>query len=213
MRCVLTGQVKNLNSITIPGGGSAEVGESLGLGPYTIEFDEEDNESFTASMVGYDNKTSGMKATNVQTAIDELFTDVSEGKTLIATAVTDKGVETAATDSFPTMAEKISQITTKTPIETVNITVKGLTGISNCSLVMPYEEMLMPITIRPNNNYQIVKNTILTFDSGSIFPPTVTPQSAYENIGLIVINSNLSVMGYKIIDSATIEAGTGTGGN
>jgi hypothetical protein len=83
------------------------MGETLGLGPYTIEFDEEDNENFTASSIEYNNETSSMKATNVQSAIDELFTDVSEGKTLIATAVTDKGVETAATDSFQQMADKI----------------------------------------------------------------------------------------------------------
>nr|DAN98209.1 MAG TPA: hypothetical protein [Caudoviricetes sp.] len=83
------------------------MGETLGLGPYTIEFDEEDNENLTASSIEYNNETSSMKATNVQSAIDELFTDVSEGKTLIATAVTDKGVETAATDSFSTMADKI----------------------------------------------------------------------------------------------------------
>lgn len=42
MECILTGQVKNQNAITVPGGGSAEMGETLGLGPYTIEFDEED---------------------------------------------------------------------------------------------------------------------------------------------------------------------------
>jgi hypothetical protein len=83
------------------------MGETLGLGPYTIEFDEEDNENLTASSIEYNNEASSMKATNVQSAIDELFTDVSEGKTLIATAVTDKGVETAATDSFSTMADKI----------------------------------------------------------------------------------------------------------
>jgi hypothetical protein len=83
------------------------MGEILGLGPYTIEFDEEDNENLTASSIEYNNEASSMKATNVQSAIDELFTDVSEGKTLIATAVTDKGVETAATDSFSTMADKI----------------------------------------------------------------------------------------------------------
>lgn len=90
MECILTGQVKNKDAITVPGGGIAEMGESLGVGPYTIEFDEEENESLTASLIEYNNSTSSMAATNVWEAIDELFTDVSEGKTLIATAVTDK---------------------------------------------------------------------------------------------------------------------------
>ena len=77
---------------------------------FTIEFDEEADEAFPASLVDYNNTTSGMAATTVQAAVDELFTSVSEGKSLIAAAVTDKGVETAATDSFATMAEKIGQI-------------------------------------------------------------------------------------------------------
>ena len=136
MECILTGQVKNKDAITVPGGGIAEMGESLGVGPYTIEFDEEENESLTASLIEYNNSTSSMAATNVQEAIDELFTDVSEGKTLIATAVTDKGIETAATDSFQQMAENISQIETETPIETVDITFESLSGISGCTVII-----------------------------------------------------------------------------
>ena len=37
---------------------------------------------------------------------------VSDGKTLVATAITDKGVATESTDSFATMAENIGQIKT-----------------------------------------------------------------------------------------------------
>jgi hypothetical protein len=49
----------------VPGGGIAEMGESLGVGPYTIKFDEEENESLTASLIEYNNSTSSMAATNV----------------------------------------------------------------------------------------------------------------------------------------------------
>jgi len=121
----------------VPGGGSAEMGETLGSGPYTIEFDEEDNENLTASSIEYNNETSSMKATNVQSAIDELFTDVSEGKALIATAVTDKGVETAATDSFSTIAENISQIETGSwlKIKAFNSSVRAGGGISSYGTV------------------------------------------------------------------------------
>ena len=42
--------------------------------------------------------------------LPELFQSVSEGKALIAAAVTDRGVPTAATDSFQTMANNIAQI-------------------------------------------------------------------------------------------------------
>lgn len=46
----------------------------------------------------------------VSGALDELFTSVSEGKSLIAAAVTDKGVETAADATFSEMAENINAI-------------------------------------------------------------------------------------------------------
>ena len=60
----------------------------------------------------YDNTTSGATATNMQDAMDEVFQSVSNGKTLIAAAITDKGVSTAATDSFQTMASNISSLDT-----------------------------------------------------------------------------------------------------
>lgn len=210
MECILTGQVKNQNAITVPGGGSAEMGETLGLGPYTIEFDEEDNENLTASSIEYNNETSSMKATNVQSAIDELFTDVSEGKTLIATAVTDKGVETAATDSFSTMADKIGQITTETPIETVDIIFESLRGISGCTVIIEYENAPMSVWVVQKNNYKVIKNSIITINAGSSSGLKITPQSAYESLGTILINNNYQVIAYKIIGPATITSTGGT---
>lgn len=210
MECILTGQVKNQNAITVPGGGSAEMGETLGLGPYTIEFDEEDNENLTASSIEYNNETSSMKATNVQSAIDELFTDVSEGKTLIAAAVTDKGVETAATDSFQQMADKIGQITTETPIETVDIIFESLSGISGCTVIIEYENAPMSVWVVQKNNYKVIKNSIITINAGSSSGLKITPQSAYESLGAILINNNYQVIAYKIIGPATI---TSTRGN
>ena len=44
--------------------------------------------------------------------VEELFTSVSNGKSEIAGAITDKGVSTSASDSFSTMANNISQIQT-----------------------------------------------------------------------------------------------------
>lgn len=64
-----------------------------------------------AEDVSYDNTTSGMTADNVQDAMDEVFQSVSNGKELIADAITDKGVSTSATDSFQTMASNIESLT------------------------------------------------------------------------------------------------------
>ena len=62
-------------AITVAGSGNASMSESLGAGPYTIEFTEEaDPQDVSASKITYDNTESGMTATNVQDAITELST-------------------------------------------------------------------------------------------------------------------------------------------
>lgn len=50
--------------------------------------------------------------TTVEASLTELKTSVSEGKALVAAAVTDKGVSTAADATFSTMASNIAKIVT-----------------------------------------------------------------------------------------------------
>lgn len=59
---------------------------------------------------------------SVVDAINELFTSVSDGKTAIAAAITDKGVPTAATDSFTDMADNIADIQTGGTLQTKTAT-------------------------------------------------------------------------------------------
>ena len=51
-------------------------------------------------------------STRINTKINELFQSVSDGKTLVANAITDKGVSTATDATFATMATNISKINT-----------------------------------------------------------------------------------------------------
>lgn len=61
------------DAVTVPGGGTMQMGESLGDGPYTIEVTEDgEGGGLSAEYVGYSNTGSGLEATNVQEAIDEL---------------------------------------------------------------------------------------------------------------------------------------------
>ena len=55
----------------------------------------------------------------IYTAINELKTSVSNGKSAVASAITDKGVSTSATASFNTMANNIRKIVTSN-IYTIN---------------------------------------------------------------------------------------------
>ena len=59
-------------------------------------------------------------------AINELFTNVSNGKSLLASAITDKGIPTLATDSFETMAKNIFCILTSTN----SLVYKKIEGVS-----------------------------------------------------------------------------------
>ena len=63
-------------------------------------------------------------------AINELFQNVSNGKELIASAITDKGVITSKTDTFQQMANNIRSIAIVEPGETTYTITKNL---SNCS--------------------------------------------------------------------------------
>lgn len=64
---------------------------------------------YTAENISFTPGT-GMTAENVQSAITELFMSVSEGKAQIASAITDKGVQTSADASFDTMQANILAI-------------------------------------------------------------------------------------------------------
>ena len=59
--------------------------------------------------------------------LEEVFQSVSNGKSLIAEAITDKGVETSATDTFKAMAQNIEKIQggENTPVKTEELISSG----------------------------------------------------------------------------------------
>ena len=57
-----------------------------------------------------ENKTLTTKLTEQDNRIEEVFTNVSNGKNLIASAITDKGVATSSEDTFNTMSNNIKAI-------------------------------------------------------------------------------------------------------
>lgn len=73
------------------------------------------NENIAASlleMIGDIEQLKTEDKSNLVNAVNELFTSVSNGKQKIATAVTDKGVDTDSSDTFETMASNINDIKT-----------------------------------------------------------------------------------------------------
>lgn len=102
MTDIIVKDVKNGSEYYYWGGASYTAGNGIDITNNEISVD--------TSTAPYDNTTSGMTATNVQDAIDEVFWSVSNGKTIIAAAITDMWVSTAASDSFATMATNIGLI-------------------------------------------------------------------------------------------------------
>ena len=66
-----------------------------------------------AKNIGIEDTVGNFTATDVEGALNELFTSVSDGKTLIATAITDKGIPASGSDTFSQLANKIEQIETE----------------------------------------------------------------------------------------------------
>lgn len=87
----------------------------------------------SAENVSIADTTGNFTAVDVEGALSELFTYVSNGKTLIAVAITDKGITTSAEDTFATMAMNISNISSGGSIsgsflDLINIDVPILSG-------------------------------------------------------------------------------------
>lgn len=78
----------------------------------SAKINEEITKKANAQSTSFNNSSNGMIATNVQEAIEEVFQDVSNGKKIIATAITDKGITTSSNDDFQTIADNINQIKT-----------------------------------------------------------------------------------------------------
>lgn len=73
-----------------------------------------------ASLIGINDADNKFAATSVEGALKELFINVSDGKQVVATAITGKGVPTSSSDTFGKMATNIDAITTDPSIGTTN---------------------------------------------------------------------------------------------
>lgn len=99
------------NVVRSEGGADMQYSEAFPDVPHTILVTDEDELPLTADDIEI-TPPKGMTASTVQEAVDQLFTSVSDGKKKVASAITDKGVETAQDATFQTMADNIAKIQT-----------------------------------------------------------------------------------------------------
>lgn len=75
-----------------------------------------------ASKIPFAKDQSTIQAATVQSAIEELFLDVDDGKTAVASAITDKGVATSKDATYQQMADNIKAI--QTGMDTADATIQ-----------------------------------------------------------------------------------------
>ena len=75
------------------------------------------------------NKVVAKKIDEIENTINEIKKSVSDGKTLVATAITSKGVATESADTFDVMAENIGKIQTGISLTQI---IGTTTTTSNC---------------------------------------------------------------------------------
>ena len=92
----------------------------------------------TATQISYSNS-------NVQAVVDELYTSVKDGKTQIATAITNKGQTTSSSDTFATMTANIRNIQTFKPEQSKTATENGITVVPDEGKVLSSVSVAIPV--------------------------------------------------------------------
>ena len=146
----------------------------------------------SAEMTSYNNNntSSVITADNVQGAIDQLFTSVSNGKSQIASAITDMGVSTSANDSFAQMATNIGNI--ETGYDTSQVTATANTVRSGYKFV--------------NSSGQLITGTIPSKGAQTYTPKTVsqTISSGQYLSGNQIIQGDGNLVASNIVEGKSI---------
>lgn len=122
-------------------------------------------------------------ATN--TKVDECFQNVSDGKTLVANAISDKGVATAADAKFATMATNISKIKTNPALQAKTVTL---------------DTSKTSATLAPDSGY----------DGLSQVKASITPQT--KSVNLSTSQQVVKPDSGKVLSQVTVPAVTGSAG-
>ena len=136
-------------------GTTNKAGTKLFLAGATSQASSPTTYSNSGVYIGTDNCLySNSKKVATSEELDEVKTSVSEGKTLIAAAVTDKGVQTAATDTFQTMANNIRNISELNNIILTPIALSQKTAMSSGR-----GSRNLSLTLDTSNTFLIVCNS------------------------------------------------------
>ena len=155
--------------------------------------DDTDEDFITADNIAFSD--SNFSATNVKGAISELFQSASNGKQLIATAITGKGIPTNMNDSFQTMATNIGKISGGsggiTPSGTKEISENGTYDVTNFASVL--------VNVQSSGGgTNIIENGTIT-PSENLDTITFSTSKKCSNIIIYKTNSTLTASGVRQI--------------
>ena len=145
----------------------------------------------------------------VNTKFDEVFQNVSNGKYLIASALTDKGVYASDDDTFQELSDKINQIIVAAPgsnlvgyVDDENDIYISLSGIANGTYTLKFENANGVLS-----GFDTIGEVVIDDSSDSfkaLLDCNVAPQQA-SKIGLYDSNGNsvgtIPLYNYKLLST------------
>lgn len=200
----VTRETGNANQITFADGQTFQAKLDAGR----LKGDKGDPGTTEASGVTIVDTGNYFTSTNVEGALAELFQFVSNGKTLIASAITDMGIATSNIDSFKVMANNIRMISGEITTYTITNNLTNCTTNNNSATVS--NNSSYSATITANDEYMLT-NVSVTMDGVNV------TNSVYSQLSYAVINSltnctsdnSTKEISYGSSYSATITANDG----
>lgn len=117
--------------------------ENLGLCQFGNNDIPDWRTDYTGDMAIIDKQIKGLSEKNAELSkeVENVKKSVSDGKSKVASAITDKGVATEATDTFDVMAENIGKIQTGTS-NTQILSTTMISGVVQCRVTHDIDNTL-----------------------------------------------------------------------
>lgn len=125
-------------------------------------------------------------AKDLKGAINEVFQNVSNGKQLIATAITDKGVTTSSDSTFQTMATNIKNIQTVFDASGIIVTINNKKYKLSKNDKGEYIATLLAYSVTSNLTHCTLDNTNTSIDYGNKYTCNISVNKGFI-IGSVVI--------------------------